>query len=153
MSSFTSIFHSFFAANRAPARDGSAIVFLALVATSCAAEKAHFYGTWEPPPVFREFWRPFRDSWWKPSSGTNNPMIQQHCRDFAKSHSPEATIPEMISDLKAYPSEVRWFVYLHVMLHWPQKTVLRVLEPFLHSPDPDIHHIAAEFYADVESSG
>ncbi len=57
----------------------------------------------------------------------------------------------MIVDLKANPSEVRWFVYLRVMLHWPQQTVLRVLAPFQRSPDPDIRHIANEFYADIES--
>jgi hypothetical protein len=126
------------------------IVFLAFVTTRPAGEKAHFDGTWEPQPELLEFWRPFRDSWWKPSLGISS-TIERRCKEFARSHSPEATIPEMISDLKAYPSEVRWFVYLHVMLHWPQKKVLHVLKPFLHSSDPDIHHIAAEFYADVES--
>ena len=57
----------------------------------------------------------------------------------------------MIADLKAYQSEVHWFVYLSVMLHWPQKRVLRTLAPFDASSDPVVHHIANEFIADVES--
>jgi hypothetical protein len=56
----------------------------------------------------------------------------------------------MIADLKANPSEVRWFVYLFVMTNWNKKSVLKVLEPYLRSHDSQIRHIAEEFYADIE---
>ena len=56
----------------------------------------------------------------------------------------------MIADLKANPSEARWFVYLIVMMHWNKKSVLKVLEPFLRSHDSQIRHIAEESYADIE---
>jgi hypothetical protein len=127
------------------------VALLAMTSTCFAGEKAHFYGTWEPRPALAEFWRPVRNSWWQVGRGTDSPLIAQRCQQFAKNHRPEAIIPEMIADLKAYPSEVHWFVYLRVMLHWPQKRVLALLKPFQNSPDPNVRHIAEEFYADVES--
>jgi hypothetical protein len=130
-------------------------VFVALLfalSTTClAGEQAHFYGTWEPRPALRTFWRPVRDSWWQPAQGTQTPLLARHCKEFAEHNTPEAIIPEMIADLKAYSSEVHWFVYLSVMLHWPQKRVLQVLAPFDASSDQATHHIANEFIADVES--
>jgi hypothetical protein len=126
-------------------------LLLTLSATCLAGEKVHFYGTWEPRPALRAFWRPIRESWWKPAQGTESAPLARHCKEFAKQNAPEAIIPEMIADLKAYQSEVHWFVYLSVMLHWPQKRVLRALAPFDASNDPVVHHIANEFIADVES--
>jgi hypothetical protein len=57
----------------------------------------------------------------------------------------------MIADLKTYQSEVHWFVYLYIVKQWPQKRVLHVLAPFERSRDEEIHHIASEFIADLES--
>jgi hypothetical protein len=129
----------------------AAMLFLALVSSGMAGEKAHFGGTWEPRPALREFWRPMRDSWWDVDKGTQSPLIARRCKEFARTHSPKTMVPEMIADLRAYPTELHWFIYLTVMLHWPQKQVLHLLDPYLHSSDPEVSHIASEFYADVES--
>jgi hypothetical protein len=56
----------------------------------------------------------------------------------------------MIADLKAHPSEVRWFVYLNIMTNWDKKVVLRVLVPFQRSQDSTTRHLADEFVADLE---
>ena len=128
--------------------------FLALVLasrlTSFAGEKAHFFGTWEPRPALREFWQPMKESWWLTGQGTKSPQIAQRCEEYARHHTPEKMVPEMVLDLKANPSEVRWFVYLYVMTQWPQKRVLHALDPFYHSKDEEIQHIASEFVADIE---
>jgi hypothetical protein len=126
-------------------------LFFALTTTCLPGEEAHFYGTWEPRPALRAFWKPVRDSWWQPAQGAQTPPLARHCKEFAAHNTPEVIVSEMIADLKASPSEVRWFVYLSVMLHWPQKRVLQVLAPFDASSDPATHHIANEFVADVES--
>jgi hypothetical protein len=74
----------------------------------------------------------------------------RHCRVFAKHHRPEQIIPDMIADQTASPSEVRWFVYLAVMMNWPKDRVLKTLQPFQQSPNSWTAHIADEFYADIE---
>jgi hypothetical protein len=125
------------------------LVLLATNWTSLAAEKAHFDGTWIPRPALCEFWRPVRDSWWKIGVGTASPLISRHCEQFARSHTPEATVPEMIADLRAYQSEAHWFVYLAVMRHWPKNKVLHILRPYEQSSDAEVAHIANEFAADV----
>ncbi len=91
-----------------------------------------------------------KESWWITGQGTKSPRLARHCEEYARHHTPEELVPEMVADLKAYPSEVHWFVYLHVMMRWPQKRVLHALDPFYRSKDEEIHHIASEFVADIE---
>ena len=121
---------------------------LLLFSSVCrGAETQHFYGDWEPPASLQRFWSPISDSWWSKGS---TPKLERRCRAFAQHHQPEKIIPDMIRDLKASPSEVRWFVYLCIMSSWPKARVLKVLHPFQSSPDEDVKHIANEFYADIE---
>jgi hypothetical protein len=127
-----------------------AIAFCLVLALSCSAgEKRKFFGTWEPPSTLLEFWAPINDSWWNSGHGST-PNLNRYCRSFAKQSRPEAIIPAMIADLKANPSEVRWFVYSNVMLNWPQETVLHILKPFCRSTDVGVRRVANEFYADIE---
>jgi hypothetical protein len=125
----------------------SIAILLALVVCASAAETRSFYGTWPPPRSLLRFWQPIDDSWWKEGS---TPKLDRRSREFAAQSRPEVIIPDMIRDLRAHPSEVRWFVYLGVMSHWPKKTVLRILASFQQSADPAVRHIADEFYADIE---
>ena len=122
-------------------------MLLAPVVCASAADTRSFYGSWEPPRSLLRFWEPVDDSWWKQGS---TPKLNRHVREFAARSRPEVIIPDMITDLRAHPSEVRWFVYLSVMMHWPKKTVVRILAPFQRSADPAVRHIANEFYADIE---
>ncbi len=126
---------------------GLAFGLLALVAPCLAGEPRSFYGTWVPPASLQPFWSPISDSWWQKGA---TPKLTRRCRDFAEHHNPREVIPEMIADLRAHPSEVRWFVYLHIMQSWPKARVLAVLRPFLRSSDEEIKHLAHEFYADIE---
>ena len=125
-----------------------ALVLLIASGLVCSASQAHFFGAWEPRPALQDFWKPITESWWF-TRGTN-PRLERHCQEYARHHSPELLVPEMVADLKAYPSEVHWFVYLFVMKHWEQRRVLDALQPFYRSKDPDVHHIASEFIADIE---
>ena len=111
------------------------------------AETHHFYDDWEPPLSLRAFWSPISNSWWSEGS---KPKLERRCRDFAKHHQAEKIIPDMITDLRASPSEVRWSVYLLVMSHWPKGRVLKILQLFQTSSDEAVRHIANEFYADIE---
>jgi len=122
-----------------------------LVSGTDAGETRNFYGRWQPPPSLTGFWAPIDDSWWIVGRGVT-PKLEQRCAEFAKRSQPEVIIPDIIRDLKANPSEVRWFVYLRVMLKWPRERVLRCLGHFENSRDHDIRHIAEEFYADTEDS-
>jgi hypothetical protein len=125
----------------------SIAIFFALAISCSAGETRHFFGTWEPPRSLQEFWAPIDDSWWKTGS---TPRLDQRCKNFAKQSRPEVLVPDIITDLKANPSEVRWFVYLNVMTNWNKKSVLHVLAPFQRSRDNQIRHIADEFVADLE---
>lgn len=118
----------------------------ALLATT--GEK-DFFGVWTPPASLQSFWKPIDEFWWKIGEGVT-PKLERHCRQFADRSKPREIIPAMINDLKQAPSEVRWFVYLHVMQHWRRSEVLKVLSPFQRSGDADVRHIADEFYADLE---
>jgi hypothetical protein len=122
-------------------------LLLALTVCVSAAETRSFYGTWQPPRSRLGFWKPIDNSWWKNGS---TPKLTRRCRDFAGHNRPEVIIPDMIRDLREHPSEVRWFVYLGVMSHWPKSAVLRILASFQHSADPAIRNVADEFYADIE---
>jgi len=124
-----------------------AIVSLIAVCSCYAGETRTFFGRWTPPPSLRQFWKPIDESWWNKGATSK---LDRHCRAFAKQEKPERIIPDMIADLKTNPSEVRWFVYLHVMLNWPQERVLHVLKTFQHSRDTEISHIADDSYADIE---
>jgi hypothetical protein len=124
-----------------------AAIFFAFAISCFAGETRHFFGAWEPPRSLQEFWAPINNSWWKTGS---TPRLDQHCRNFAKQTRPEAVVPDMIADLKANPSEVRWFVYLNVMTNWNKESVLHVLASFQRSKDNQIRHIADEFVADLE---
>ena len=126
------------------------VSLLASSLTSFADEKAPFFGNWEPRPALRSFWKPVKESWWITGQGTKSPHIARHCEEYARLHTPEELVPEIVMDLKANPSEVRWFVYLYVMMQWPQKRVLHALGPFDRSKDGEIRHIENEFVADIE---
>jgi hypothetical protein len=126
------------------------ILILLLAVSACfGAETRAFFGKWTPPASLTEFWRPINESWWNKGS---TPKLDQRCREFARKTKPERIIPDMITDLKTSPSEVRWSVYLNVMRNWAQQRVLHILKPFYHSRDPEIASIAREFWADVEPS-
>jgi hypothetical protein len=128
---------------------GLIVAFLALALPCYASDTRHFFGAWEPPPSLQEFWLHVSDSWWRSGEGAT-PNFKRRCHDFAKQHRLEQIIPDMIADLRANPSEVRWFVYLQIMLDWPKDRVLTTLQRFQQSPDVEVKHIANEFYADVE---
>jgi hypothetical protein len=115
---------------------------------SYGGQERSFYGKWKPPASLQGFWAPIDDSWWKTGQGLT-PKLSQRCREFAKNSRPDAVISDMIRDLHAEQSEVRWFVYLHIMLNWRRDTVLGVLKPFQQSANQDVRHIADEFAADV----
>jgi hypothetical protein len=108
------------------------VLLLASCLTSFAGETVHFFGTWEPRPALVSFWKPMKESWWITGPGTKNPRIARHCEEYARRHTPEELVPEMVMDLKRNPSEVRWFVYLHVMMEWPQNVccarLIRVID-------------------------
>jgi hypothetical protein len=125
----------------------SLVVLLALTVCVSAAETRRFYRTWQPPRSLLRFWEPIDNSWWTKGS---TPRLDRRCRDFTAQTRPEVIIPDMIRDLRDHPAEVRWFVYLGIMSHWPKKAVLPILAPSQHSGDPAIKHIADEFYADIE---
>jgi hypothetical protein len=127
-----------------------ALILVLAVCPCYARETRSFFGRWTPPASLQEFWKPINESWWWNKRIAPNSKLDRYCSEFAKRTTPERIIPDMIADLKSNPSEVRWFVYLDVMLHWSQQRVLRVLKLFCNSRDPDIAHIASEFQADVE---
>ena len=119
-------------------------LLLALCSTSAAGEEKQFWGTWEPRPALRDFWRPVDQSWW------DSTRLPRYCRDYARRTTPEALIPEMIADLKRYPSEARWAVYATVASFWPRQRTLRVLQPLTASTDVAVRRIATEFVAELE---
>jgi hypothetical protein len=125
------------------------LIFLLVVCSCYGGETRTFFDRWTPPESLTEFWRPINGSWWNKGS---TPKLDRRCREFAKQTKPERIIPDMIADLKTTPYEVRWFVYLNVMLNWPQQRVLHILKPFYHSRDPEIANIARDFWADIEPS-
>jgi len=122
------------------------IVFLLLVVSAASgAEKAQFWGTWEPVPLLREFWRPVRDTWWacnkKDECGPDS-RLRKRCAEFARSHSPDVAIPAIVEDLRQFGSFANELVYLTMMSHWPRNTVLRTLESLRRSPDAGIRSSA-----------
>ena len=132
---------------------GLALTLMLTICPCYAGETRSFFGRWTPPASLQAFWKPINESWWWNNRIAPNSKLDRYSSEFAKRTTPERIIPNMIADLKSNPSEVRWFVYLDVLLHWPQQRVLRVLKPFCNSRDPDIAHIASEFEADVEPQG
>lgn len=89
-------------------------LLLASSLTCFAGQKAYFFGEWEPRPALRSFWQPMKESWWITGQDTKSPRLARHCEEYARRHIPEELVPEMVADLKAYPSEVHWFGYLYV---------------------------------------
>ena len=119
-------------------------VLLALTSAASASESAHFWGTWEPRPMLREFWRPISEKWWSCNNRNEcgpDLRLRKRCRDFAGTYSPETAVPELIADLCVYASDANEVVYLYIMSHWPRDTVIRLLDSLRHSPDPCIREI------------
>ena len=128
------------------------ILLFALTTTTFGGEKAQFWSTWEPRPALRDFWRPVQESWWDPDRGIGHGAsrrLAKRCEDFARTHAPEAMVPELIADLRASGTEVIEVVYEYIMVQWPQKRVLRLLERMRHSSDPAIRQLAEEIQEDL----
>ena len=130
-----------------------AVIVSLLVAASVASasETANFWGTWEPRPMLRDFWRPVTEKWWscnKRDECGPDLRLGKRCEEFARTHSPEAAVPELIADLGIYASEANELVYFSIMAHWPRPAVLRILESLRHSPDPGTRNIIEETLED-----
>ena len=129
----------------------SLLLLLVLTSTASAADKVHFFGTWEPRPLLREFWHPVTESWWscnKRDECGPDLRLRKRCEEFARTHSPESAIPEIISDLLAFQSEANKFVYLTIMAHWPRSRVLRTLDSLQRSSDAGIREITEQTLED-----
>jgi hypothetical protein len=131
------------------------LLLLVLSSTALSADNVHFFGTWEPRPMLREFWRPVSESWWSCNARNEcgpGPRLRKRCVEFAGAHSPEVAIPELIADLRIYASEANEFVYLCIMGHWPRSRVLRTLESLRHSRDPATSSLAEQTLEDVRET-
>ncbi len=121
------------------------IFMLAITTAASASEQANFWGTWEPRPMFRQFWRPVTENWWacnKRDECGPDVLLRKRCEEFARSHSPETAIPELIADLCVYASEANELVYLSIMAHWPRRTVIGTLDSLRRSPNRCVRAIA-----------
>lgn len=125
------------------------ILLLALALTAGAGEKRKFFGEWEPPNSLAAFWAPLDDSWWTVGDLSR---LQRYCQNFAKRADAKGLLPDIICDLKANPSVEREAVYLMLALSWNKSTILPLLEPYSHSADSDIRHIATDFMAEIEDT-
>jgi hypothetical protein len=126
------------------------LVLLLLLSSTCiAGEKVHFFESWEPRPALRELWLPLRESWWDPRLGFGSPKVSQHFKNFARHHSPELIVPEIVADTKIHYSELTEIGYIFLLAQWPRKRVLPLLEPFRHSRDPDIRKFAEGAHDDL----
>jgi hypothetical protein len=123
------------------------VIVLALTSAASASESVSFWGTWEPRPMLREFWRPVSEEWWscnKRDECGPDLRLRKRCEEFARTHSPERAIPEIISDLFAFQSEANELVYLTIMAHWPRGRVVHALDSLRRSRDAGIREIAEE---------
>ena len=121
------------------------ILLLALGGTASASEKADFWGTWEPRPLLREFWRPVSEKWWscnKRSECGPDSRLRKRCEEFARAYAPEIAVPELIADQCIYASEANELIYLSIMAHWPRQSVLRALNALRHSSGSCIREMA-----------
>lgn len=120
------------------------IFLLALASAASAGEKARFWGIWEPRPMLREFWRPVSEKWWscnKRDECGPDLRLRERCEEFARTHSPETALPEIILDLRGFGSDANGLVYLCIMGHWPRSGVIRVLDALSRSADPGVRDI------------
>ncbi len=127
------------------------IFLLAFTSAASGSEKAHFWGTWEPRPMLGEFWRPVSEHWWscnKRDECGPNLRLKKRCEEFARTHSPESAIPEIISDLLTFQTEANESVYLTIMAHWPRSRVLRTLDSLHRSSDAGIREITEQTLED-----
>ena len=123
------------------------LLLLAFGSAASAAEEVHFWGTREPRPMLRKFWRPVSERWWscnKRDECGPDLRLQKRCEEFARTHSPELAIPEIISDLFAFQSEANELVYLTIMAHWPRNRVVQALDLLRRSRDAGIREISEE---------
>jgi len=91
--------------------------------------------------MLREFWRPVSENWWscnKRDECGPDLRLRKRCEAFARTHSPETALPEVILDLRGFGSEANGLVYLCIMGHWPRSRVVRVLHSLSRSADPGV---------------
>jgi hypothetical protein len=100
--------------------------------------------------MLREFWRPVTEKWWLCDQRGCGPdtRLRKRCEEFARTHGPESTIPELIADLGVYASDANELVYFSIMAHWPRHRVLRILESLRRSPDAGTRNIIEETLED-----
>jgi hypothetical protein len=125
------------------------VVLLAANVTCIASEKVHFFESWQPRPALRELWLPLRESWWDANCGFGSPRVATHFRNFARHHSPEAIVPEIFADTKIHHRELSEIAYTYLLAQWPRKKVLRLLQPYRHSRDPEVRELAESFHDDL----
>jgi hypothetical protein len=126
------------------------LAFLLATSVTCiAGEKVRFFETWEPRPALRDLWLPMRESWWNADLGFGTPRVATHFKNFARHHSPGEIVPEIFADTKIHHSELTEIAYTYLLAQWPRKKVLRLLQPYRHSPDPEVKRLAESFHDDL----
>jgi hypothetical protein len=125
------------------------IVLLAASATCVAADNVQFFESWQPRPALRDLWAPLRESWWDANRGFGSPRVAEHFKAFARHRTPEAILPEIFADLKIHRTELTEIGYTYLLGQWPRKRVLRLLQHYRHSRDPDVKKLAESFHDDL----
>jgi hypothetical protein len=115
-------------------------ILIAFVSLALAgASAARSIDGWNWPPSLEKLWQPIVAWSFNLPAEHNSPAttmtFAEHYRFFASHARPEEVVPDIIADLRVYPSESSYLTYLALMQQWQRDRVLRILLPFRYSFD------------------